>query len=116
MTPAMQYFIGKIVTVFTMPINRNFTEKVLVQYFMGEVQSVDNTGVLIKQLGVQRQSYFIWSNILGIVEEEVLHPDDPEDAETIADIIRPAQGSPLESPFIDLKTLQAMSKKQKGDK
>lgn len=114
MTPAMQYFVGKPVTIFTHPINRQFAEEDLIKYFVGEVQSVDNTGVLMRQFGCDRQSYFTWHGILGIVEEETFNPDDPKDMEKIAEMMKAEPAlTPQTSPFIDIKAIKEMAQKAK---
>lgn len=118
MTPSMQYFVGKHVTIFTKPINRNFDEETLVKYFLGEVQSVDNTGILVKQLNCQRQSYFLWSSIVGVVEEETFDLSKPEDMAKVKEIVKPIFQEPLEkpaSPYVDIKTIQEMARKARNN-
>ena len=79
----LDYFIGKICTVFTSPINRNYKEEQLHNYFLGIVESVDEVGISLKQLTGNLKTFLFLRNIVGIAEEEVLDPDNPEDAETI---------------------------------
>jgi hypothetical protein len=86
----LQHFIGKVCTVFTLPINRNFKEenpKTFVEqsyfYFLGVIESVDEDGILVTQHETGLKSYFFKPNIVGIAEEEVLYPDNEQDAKII---------------------------------
>lgn len=86
----LQYFIGKMCTIFTHPINRNFKEenpKTYPQqeyiYFVGVVEEVDSQGILITQPTTGLKSYFFLQNLIGIAEEEVLDPQDEKHAKII---------------------------------
>lgn len=85
----LTYFIGKICTVFTVALNRNFKEenpanypKNLFNYFIGKVESVDEHGVLLTTVAGLKMLFFNQA-IVAIAEEEVLDPDDSDDAEII---------------------------------
>jgi len=79
----LNHFIGKVCTVFTSPINRNYKEEQLHNYFLGVVESVDSEGISLGQLTGNLKTFLFFPHIVGIAEEEVLNPDDPQDAETI---------------------------------
>lgn len=94
----LQYFVGKVCTIFTHPINRNFKEEnpqtypepVLI-YFIGVVESITDNGLLLQQVGNTEskkplKSYFFLDKIIGIAEEEELSYDDPKDTEIIEHI------------------------------
>jgi len=87
-------FIGKVCTIFTVPINRNFkeenpgtfTEQVF-NYFTGRVLETDAEGVLLEQLTPERlRSYFCKQHIIAICQEEELNPNNPEHAKKIAEL------------------------------
>lgn len=91
----LEYFIGRVCTIFTTPTNRNFKEESpktypapLYQYFTGMVESIDDQGILITQvMSKERQkSYFFIQNVIGIAEEMPLNPEIPEHAEEIRQI------------------------------
>ena len=55
-------------------------------YFMGRVESVDDDGVLLTQMGPADpplQSYFFHPHVVSIAQEKEFDPSNPEDAETI---------------------------------
>ncbi|RDJ35628.1 MAG: hypothetical protein DWQ19_12485 [Crenarchaeota archaeon] len=86
----LKYFTGKMCTVFTHPINRNFKEespetypKQAYIYFVGVVEEIDSEGVWITQATTGLKSYFFKHSLIGIAEEEVLNPDNEEDAQVI---------------------------------
>ena len=88
----LQQFIGKICTVMTVPINRNFQSEnektypeVVYNYFLGRIESVDDDGVLMSQLGGEPplQSYFFLPHIVSIAQEKEYREENPQDAEMI---------------------------------
>jgi hypothetical protein len=94
MNQNLQHFIGKMCTVFTLPINRNFKDenpKTFVEqsyfYFLGVIEAVDNEGILVTQHETGLKSYFFKQNIVGIAEEEILNPENEKDAKIIEKMI-----------------------------
>lgn len=71
MSTKLQYFINKPCTILTSPINRNFTEKQLLDYFTGFVESVDSEGILLRQLSGNQKTYIFLNNVISIAEEMV---------------------------------------------
>lgn len=87
---SLKYFIGKICTIFTMPINRNFKEEnpnTFIEqpyhYFLGVIEKIDQDGILVTQAMTGLKSYFFKRNIISISEEKILNPDDEKDAKVI---------------------------------
>jgi len=86
----IKYFEGKVCTVFTVAMNRNFKEenpenypKPIFHYFMGIVESVDAIGIMLKQLNTNAKTYLFIKSVIAIAEEEVLDPAKPDDAKII---------------------------------
>ena len=86
----LQYFVGKLCSVFTTPMNRDFQSeaphdypKALYKYFMGVVESVSPHGLLLTQASTGLKTYFYHNQIVAVAEEELLDPNDPEDASVI---------------------------------
>jgi hypothetical protein len=77
----LSYFINKPCTIFTVPINRNFTEKQLLDYFTGFVESFDENGIFIKQLTGNQKTYIFLNNVISIAEEAMSYNDPPEIAQ-----------------------------------
>ncbi len=105
-----QYFVGKYCTIFTHPINRNFTEEENIPYFVGLVRSIDREGVAVENVG--KMSFFPRNWIVGISEEHVAEEEDfePVPTENTPQIIEEAVGN---SPFIDIETIKNMVKQAK---
>lgn len=94
----LQYFKGKICTIFTSPINRNFKEEnpesypqPVFMYFVGVVESITDQGMFLQQVAntdskKPLKTYFFLDKILGIAEEEQLDYNNPQDAEIISKI------------------------------
>jgi len=121
----LQYFVGKAVTVFTKPINRNFKEESpatypqpIFNYFMGVLLQVDDHGILLEQVTPERlRSYFLLDSCVGIAEEQVMSKDDPEDAKEIEKIKEESKTQielPTTGQFIDIKGMHDLSKHLQG--
>jgi len=94
----LDHFVGKVCTIFTVEMNRDFkTEdpksypQPLYTYFLGRVEAIDDIGILISQPNGNLKSFFFWPNIVSISEEEELDPTNEEDAKTIESLRENAQ-------------------------
>jgi hypothetical protein len=86
----LNYFRGKVCSLFTNPINRNFKEEnpktqleQNIMYFVGVVEDVDEYGIFFTQIQTGLKSYFFLNNLVAICEEEVLDPSNEKDAKVI---------------------------------
>jgi len=86
-------FLGKICTIFTTPINRDYKAenpttypKPLYTYFVGLIEDIDDGGVYTTQPTTGLPSFFLWSNTVGLAQEELLDPENKEDAKVIEGI------------------------------
>jgi len=88
-------FIGKICTVLTRPLNRDFKQEnpetypeQIFHYFMGRVIGVDDHGMLMEQITTPERlkSYFFFHSVVAIAEEQILNPVNPIHAQEINDI------------------------------
>jgi hypothetical protein len=91
--PNLTHFIGKVCTVFTVPINRDYQKEnpktypqQLYAYFMGVVESIDQHGVMLTQLLTGKKTFFYHSSIVGIAEEEVIDPEDPNNKQIMEEM------------------------------
>jgi len=91
----LQHFVGRPCTILTRGINRDFINEnphnypeLLINYFTGIVESVDEMGIMMKQLvsTKSQKTYFFLHSIVGIAEEEQLDPNNPDDAKAIEKI------------------------------
>lgn len=103
----IEYFKGKVCTIFTTQINKDLSEKEANFYFLGIIEAVDNEGLLITQLSDNLKSYFFKDKIIGICEEKVIPPDSDEGKKIAAQILD--QTTP--SKPIDPTEMMALLKK-----
>jgi hypothetical protein len=117
----LQYFVGRAVTIFTKPINRDFKQESpttypqpLYNYFMGILLQADEHGILLQQVTPERlRSYFLMENCIGIAEEQTMDVNDPGDAKKIQKIKEESKTQvelPTTGQFIDIKGMQDLSR------
>ncbi len=72
----LKYFENKVVTFFTAPINRNFEEEALINYFVGRITKIDDNGIWYEHLLNKCQNFIFYSSIISIAEELVKQKSD----------------------------------------
>jgi hypothetical protein len=72
----LKYFENKVVTFFTGPINRNFDEDTLVNYFVGKITKIDDDGIWYEHVGNSCQNFIFYNSIISIAEEMVKEKSD----------------------------------------
>ena len=87
------YFKGKICSIFTRGINRNFKDESPASfmeqnmiYFVGVIDEIDDKGIMVSQVLTGLKTYFFLNSVVSISEEEMLNPSDEKDAATIEEI------------------------------
>ena len=94
--------------------------KALYKYFMGVVESVTPHGLLLTQASTGLKTYFFQNQIVAVAEEELLDPNNPEDAS----IIKKFQPAPMpahtaseivvpEGPYMDADAMMEISRQLK---
>lgn len=118
----LNYFVGKVCTIFTRPINRDFyveaqesgtsALKQVMLYSIGYVESIDEMGVWLKQLHSSRKSFFYHDQIVNIAEEEVL---DPKEDAAIIEQFQTAVVPPKKpaSPYVDPSMMNDLVRQMK---
>lgn len=121
----LEYFLGRICTVFTVPTNRDFKSEnpqtfpqPVFHYFVGRVLEINESGIFIEQWNNHKKlkTFFFIDHIVSISEEEILNPEDPKDREVIEEYkkankeVRETSSSPNANPqeikHIDIEGLQ----------
>lgn len=109
----LKYFVGKAVTVFTGPINREFDERQKCDYFVGVVKSVDEMGIMTQHPITGCCNYYFFSQIIGICEEQMLHPENPEHAKIIDELKEKRQTVqaplPPDQKLVDINMLSQLA-------
>lgn len=109
----LDYFRNKIVTIFTSPINRNFTEQEALEYFVGKITSIDDNGIWYEHLKTKCLNFIFYNKITSISEEKFIPADQVEQAmseqaeENQVQLTADGEIKPIESPktVSDLKSL-----------
>ncbi len=129
-TKALQYFVNKPCSVFVEPTARQLNEKQAISYFLGVIESIDDSGVMMRHPATGCKNFFFRNYVVGICEEEILDPANPNDAKAIeqykqkADKVAqpPAPPPPQEdvhqtevndSPFVDINAITELAKRAK---
>lgn len=79
----LQYFVGKVCTVFTTPINRNFDELRSREHFVVDIQEITVDGIWGKHPYRKTFSFFPMEYVVLVQEEQVLDPTNPEHSQLI---------------------------------
>lgn len=78
-----QSFLGKICTVSTVQINFRYKEEAMMAYFMGYVESIDSSGIMLVHPQSKCKSFIALEYVVAVSEEQVLYENNPEDAKLI---------------------------------
>lgn len=131
----LDYFVGKICTVFTVPTNRDFKSEnpqtfpqPVFHYFVGKVIEVNSRGICLEQWNSDKKlrSFFFMDHLVSISEEEILNPSNPKDKKIIEDfkktnessmkranenveILKKQKEAIAENPYIDIGELSEAS-------
>ena len=111
----LDYFKGKVCTIFTSPTTRFFDESQHANVFVGLVDDVDEVGVWLFQLSAKKKSFFSHRYLVGIVEETVQMFTDSEAREIrkqLESILPPKDGKQLIS-VDDIKMLKKNHRSEK---
>jgi len=131
----LEYFVGKVCTIFTIPTNRDFKSEnpqtfpqPIFHYFVGKVLGIDNKGMFIEQWNSAKKlrTFFFLNHIVSISEEEILDPSNPNDMKIIEDYKKVNEDSVKKvkdgaeqlkkqkeelskNPFIDIESLSKLT-------
>ena len=130
-TEGLDYFIGRICTIFTVPTNRDFKSEnpqtfpqPVFHYFVGRVIEISQKGIFIEQWNNKKKlrTFFFMDHVVSVSEEEVLDPSRPEDMELIEEYKKANQpirdeakaeskknNDESESPYVDIDSLESIS-------
>lgn len=113
---ALQYFAGRVVTVFVKgQLQRAFDDRQFNDYFVGHVDWINEDGLMTTHPLTGCKNYYCLGDIVGIVEEQVLHPDDPADAEIIkAFSTKTAPKPEPTSPYADIEMIEELTRQAKA--
>jgi len=126
---SLQQFVGKVCTITTVQINFRFKEEHMMDYFMGQVESIDSDGITIVHPATKCRTYVFLPYVVAIAEEQVLYENVPEHAKIIEQYRKekpevaartaikdekPEPPKPVAPTFLNPKALAEMAKKAKA--
>lgn len=98
----LKYFEGKVCTIITNSINRNFNEQIAREHFVINVGDVSSDGIWgTHPYNHELVSYFAMPHIVSIHEESILDPNNPEHARMIAEF-EEKSGKKVKSDMLEL--------------
>jgi hypothetical protein len=98
---SLEYFKNKIVTFFVSPINRNFDEEQILDYFLGRVTEMDDQGIWFEHVKSKCMNFIFYDKIISISEEKFIPAEDNPTVENkeALDIPAPQNVSELKQLF-----------------
>lgn len=82
MVNELKYFIGRVCTVTTTPINFPFKTRQMVDYFTGVITEIHTKGIMMTHPLTGSKSYILMKHIVSISEEQVMDEIPKEDSYT----------------------------------
>ena len=95
MNENLKYFVGKVCTVTTVAVNFRFKEEQMMDYFMGQINNIDEQGILMTHPTTHCKNFIMLPHVVSISEEQVLYEDVPEHAKIIEEY---RQQKPITAP------------------
>lgn len=68
----LDYFLNKVCTIITPPINREFPEKILIDYFVGKITKIDDNGIWFEHTSSKCLNFVFYDKIISIAEEKLV--------------------------------------------
>ena len=115
---SLEYFVGKVCTVFVTEMPKHFTHQQFNDYFVGLVESASEDGVVTLHPITGSKNFFPYSHIMGISEEQVLDPSQPDQAELIEElkqkgVVPSMEMKETESSFADIDMMASLARQAK---
>jgi hypothetical protein len=80
---SFEYFLNKVCSFIVPSINRNFSEKTNIEYFVGKVTKIDELGIWYENMKYEKMNFIFYKNIICIAEE-VVNSVEEEESEPLA--------------------------------
>jgi hypothetical protein len=116
----LKYFIGKACSIFTTVSQRDLRAEdskhypaSYLKYFLGVIESLDEDGILLTQASRGLKTFIMKDHIIAIAEEQVLDPDNPNDAKQIQDALANIEkiedNYPKKSQYLDPDAMKKLA-------
>lgn len=112
-------FVGKVCTILTVSVSKsNFTDIQLADFFTGLVESLDEDGVMLRHHLTGLRNFYVASQVVAILEEQVISEDDPNYQKVVEEIKKApkdktpvvTQVNPQKSAFVDPAMMAQLAK------
>lgn len=115
---SLEYFVGKACTVFVTGMPKHFNHEQFNDYFVGVVESANEDALVTVHPITGCKNYFPYAHIMGISEEQVLDPSQPEQAKFIEDLKQKGIVPSMEikennSSFADIDLMASLARQAK---
>jgi len=114
----LSYFIGKVCTILTSPVNRQFVnETQYVNIFVGIVDSINEKGIWIIKLGTRKKAFFTFHALVGINEESISFFENEQDVKDFEKQLKAKIPPKDAQQLISIESINKLKKNQgKKDK
>lgn len=82
----LEYFVDKIVSFIVPATSKRFEDNDIIQYFVGRVTAVDESGMWFRHLETGCMNFVFYSQIISIAEEKFVPDEEPEQKEEVSDL------------------------------
>lgn len=107
-----KYFLGKVCTIITVATARGFTEQQFADYFLGIIEEINEFGIVVIHPITKCKGFYNHSHVIGIIEEQVFHPENEEEAAALRKKIESLPRNELQnndSKFLDIDSLTKLT-------
>jgi len=116
----LEYFVNKVCTVFVTDMPKHFNGQQFTDYFVGLVQAANEDGVVTVHPITGCKNFFPYAHIIGISEEQVLDPNQPDQAALIEELKKKGVVPQVEvkefkneSPYADIDIMADLARQAK---
>lgn len=78
---SLEYFRNKIVTFIVGPINRQFDEEQNLNYFLGKITQLDESGIWFEHVQTKCLNFIFYDKIISLAEEKFVADENESCAE-----------------------------------
>lgn len=130
---SFDYFVGKVCTIHTIPINWKLTAEQNIDYFCGIVNSVNECGICLTNVVNHKKTFIMMPTVVAIAEETIIEGGKEEHESSVKEysekkneifkhnpnIIKEPHVDPKpvtkinNSPFVDIESMTAHIKAAK---
>lgn len=118
MKESFRYFLGKFCTIITVGVNYSFKFEEMNEYYAGIVMDVSDHAILLMHHITKCKSLILLDKVVSIHEEQVVFPDNPENAKLIEEYrkekpVTAAKTVMPQGPYVDPAALAELAKRAK---